>query len=60
MRRTASLGRQAVQGVVALAHGADLTAERKGGGGGERTAVGIDVANADLDGRVVLGGDEAV
>ena len=31
--RTASLGRQAVQGVVALAHGADLAAERKGGRG---------------------------
>ena len=58
--RTASLGRQAVQGVVALAISADLAAERKAGGGAESTAIGVDIGDADLDGRVVLGGDETV
>ena len=58
--RTASLGRQAVQGVVALAHGTDLAAERKGGRGGECATLGVDVANADLDRSMILRGDEAV
>ena len=58
--RTASLGRQAVQGVVALAHGTDLAAERKGGRGGECATLSVDVANADLDRSVILRGDEAV
>ena len=58
--RTASLGRQAVQGVVALAHGTDLAAEREGSGGGECATIGIDVGNADLNRGMVLGGDKAV
>lgn len=57
---TASLGSQAVERIVALALGPDLSAESEGGGGGEGTAVGVDIGNDDLDGGVVLGGDEAV
>ena len=58
--RTAGLGRQAVQGVIALAHSADLAAEREGSGGGECATLSVDVANADLDRSVILRGDEAV
>ena len=47
--RTASLGRQAVQGVVALAHGTDLAAERESRGGREGTAIGINVDDGNLD-----------
>lgn len=57
---TTGLRRETVQGVVALAHSPDRTAKREGGGGGECPAVRVDVNNADLDGGVVLGGDEAV
>ena len=58
--RTSSLGSQAVQRVVALAHSPNLTAKSEGGGCRKRPAVGIDVGNGDLDRSVVLGGDEAV
>lgn len=60
MELTTSLRRQAVQGVVALAIRTDLTAECESGRGGEGTAVSIDIGDANLDGRVVLGGNEAV
>ena len=57
---TTGLRRQTVQGVVALAHGADLAAEGKSGRGGEGAAVGVDVGNADLNRSVVLRCDETV
>ena len=57
---TAGLRRKTVQGVVALAHSPDHTAEREGSGGRECPAVRVDVDNANLNGCVVLGGDEAV
>ena len=57
---TSSLSSQSVERIVALALGPDLSAEGKGGGGGEGTAVGVDVGDDDLDGGVVLGGDEGV
>lgn len=52
---------QAVEGVVALAHGADEAAE----GVGlvlalDGTAVLVDLGDGDLDGAVVLGLDDAV
>ena len=59
-RLTSSLGRQSVDGVVALAVGPDLSAESERGGGTKRAAVSVDVGDANLDGRVVLRGDEAV
>ena len=58
--RTASLGCKAVDGVVRLAHGADLAAERERRVGVLETAVGVDVADDNLDRGVVLGGNEAV
>ena len=59
-RLTSSLGRQSVDGVVALAVGPDLSAESERGGGTKRAAVSVDVGDANLDGRVVLRGDESV
>ena len=58
--RTARLGSQTVQRVIALTHSPNLTAESEGGGGGKRPAVGVDVRDGDLDRSVVLGGDETV
>ena len=58
--RTASLGGEAVERVVALTLGPNLAAEREGGRGREGATVLVDVSDADLDGRVVLGGDETV
>ncbi len=57
---TTGLRRQTVQGVVALAHRPDLTAECESSRGLECPAIGVNVYHADLHGRVVLGGDEAV
>ena len=57
---TTGLCRQTVQGVVALAHRANLTAERESSRGGECPAIGVNIDDADLDGRVVLRGDETV
>ncbi len=57
---TTSLSRQPVQGIVTLTVSTDLAAKRERGGGGQGTAVGIDVNDGNLDGRVVLRGDEAV
>ena len=57
---TTSLGRQPVQGVVALTIGTDLAAERERRVGVLETAVGVDVADDNLDRGVVLGGNEAV
>ena len=57
---TTSLGRQPVQGVVALTIGTDLAAERESRGGREGTAISIDVDDGDLDRSVVLRGNKAV
>lgn len=58
--RTAGLGRKTVDGVVGLTLGADLAAERERRVGVQEAAVGVDIANNDLDRGVVLGGNEAV
>lgn len=58
--RTSRLRCQPVDGVVALAHSTDGAAEREGGHGGQSPAVGIDVDDAKLNGRVVLRGNETV
>lgn len=55
---TSVLRRQSVQGVVRLALSANKAGEGVGGGGTSEPAVGVDVANVDLDRSVVLGGDE--
>ena len=47
--RTARLGRQTVQRVIALAHCPYLSAESERGGGGKRPAVGVDVCDNNLD-----------
>lgn len=52
---------QAVEGVVALAHGTDETAEGVDVVlAGDGTAVLVDLGDGDLDGSVVLGLDDAV
>ena len=52
--------RQAVEGVVALAHGADEAAEGVGLVLAGVPAVFVDLANGELDRGVVLGLDDAV
>lgn len=51
---------QSVEGVVALAHGADETAESVDLVLAGVSAVLVDLSNGDLDGGVVLGLDDAV
>jgi hypothetical protein len=58
--RTTSLSSKAVDRVISLAHRADLARESEVGARGQRTTVGINVSDAELNGRMVLRGDEAV
>jgi hypothetical protein len=51
---------QTVEGIVALAHGADETRESVDLVLAGVSAVLIDLSNGDLDGSVVLGLDDAV
>lgn len=62
MRRvlTTGLRRQPVERVVALTVCPNLSAQRKGSGGGERTTVRVNVGYGDLDGGVVLRSDQTV
>lgn len=59
LEETVALG-QAVDGVVALTHGADEAAEGVGLVLAGVAAVLVDLADGDLDGGVVLGLDDAV
>ena len=52
--------REVVQVGIRLALGADEAAEGEGGGLASVLAIGIDVADVDLHGRVVGSGDDAV
>ena len=49
------------QSLIGLGLGTDVSGEGVGGGlAGEEAGDGIDVADVDLDGSVVLGGEETV
>ena len=49
------------QSLIGLGLGTDVTREGVGGGlTGEKAGDGIDVANVDLDGSVILGGQQTV
>lgn len=54
------LGDKAVKGVIALGVGANEAGEGVGGELTGEVAGGINIANVDLDGGVVLGGNDAV
>lgn len=56
----ASLGGDAVNGIISAALAADETAESNRGELTSVLTVGINVGNVDLDGSVVLGRDQAV
>lgn len=57
---TTLLSREAVDRVISLAVGADLSSEGDGGAAGlEGNSVGVNVGDRDLDRGVVLGVDEA-
>jgi len=60
VERTTGFLRKAVDRIVALAHCADRAAQRERRGRVECAAVGIDIGNADLNRRVILGSDQAV
>lgn len=57
---TAILSSQPVDRIVGFARGANEAAEGIGDKGTCHAASVVNIANVDLDGSVVLGGDEAV
>ena len=54
----AVLGAEAVEGVIRLAHAADEAGQDVGLGGASEAARLINIGDVELDGSVVLGGDE--
>ena len=55
------LGKKCVDRHVALALGADVSGDRKGGRlASEEAGVGVHVANVELDGALIRGGEETV